>query len=140
VVVAWERQLHQAGSASALAVNTRYLVVHERRTRLVSLDPLDGSVRWDIPIGTWPRAVVISGPHCLVIPQNTGELLCLDLDNGERVWSVGLRGYVGHLVVAGDTVLVGGWRGYTPLHALDVDTGRLRWKRIVVRTRYFPYR
>jgi outer membrane protein assembly factor BamB len=126
--IRWERQLHQAGSASALAVTAGHVVVHERNTRLVSLDPVDGSVRWDILVGTWPRAVVVASAYCLVIPQNTRQLLCLDLDTGKRVWSFGLHRFAGHLVVAGDTVLVGGWRGYTPLHALEIETGRLRWE------------
>ncbi|MGW5641909.1 outer membrane protein assembly factor BamB family protein [Saccharopolyspora sp. NPDC003752] len=124
--IRWERRLHQAGSVLALAPG--HLVVHERNTRLVSLDPVDGSVRWDVPVGTWPRAVAIAGSRCLVIPQNTDQLLCLDLDSGERVWAAGPYGFVGHLVVAGDVVFAGGWRGYTPLRALDLETGRLRWK------------
>ncbi|RZQ59934.1 PQQ-binding-like beta-propeller repeat protein [Amycolatopsis suaedae] len=126
--VRWERRLHQAGASSALALAPGHLVVHERNTRLVSLDPADGSVRWDVPVGTWPRAVVITGRRCLLLPQNTGLVLCLDLDSGDRVWTAGPYGFVGHLVVADDVVFVGGWRGYTPLRALDLGTGRLRWE------------
>lgn len=125
--IRWERRLHQAGSGSKLALTPGHLVVHERNTRLVSLDPVDGSVRWDVAVGTWPRAVVIAGPRCLVLPQNTDQVVCLDLESGERVWAAGLYGYVGHIVVAGDLVFVGGWRGYTPLRALDAGTGEVRW-------------
>ncbi|WP_158842338.1 outer membrane protein assembly factor BamB family protein [Saccharothrix deserti] len=129
IEVRWERQLHQAGSDTGLAVAANgQVVVHERHTRLVCLDPVDGSVRWDIPVGKWLRALVATGRRCLVLPQDTDRLLCVDLDTGERVWSADLRGWTGHVVVAGDTVLVGGWRGYTPLRALDLATGQVLWE------------
>uniref|UniRef100_UPI0031DC90B5 outer membrane protein assembly factor BamB family protein n=1 Tax=Saccharothrix mutabilis TaxID=33921 RepID=UPI0031DC90B5 len=121
----WERPLHQSGQVSGVAVGDGCVVVHERRTRLVCLDAVDGSVRWDVPVGTWPRAVVVDGPRCLVLPQSPWQLVCLDVATGRREWTVELDGYVGHLVVAGRTVLVGGWRGYTPLRTFDVGTGRL---------------
>ncbi|MFI7121440.1 PQQ-binding-like beta-propeller repeat protein [Amycolatopsis sp. NPDC049868] len=126
--VRWERPLHQAGSPSAMAVTARHLVVHERNTRLVGLESADGSVRWDVPIGTWPRAVVVEEPYCLVIPQNDSRLRCLDVETGEDVWQVELGAFAGHVSVNEDVVLVGGWRGYTPLSAVDLHTGGLRWR------------
>jgi outer membrane protein assembly factor BamB len=122
--VDWTRQLHQAGTA--LAVTPGMLVVHERGTRLVGVDPDDGSTRWDVHVGTWPRALAVTGRRCLVMPQNADHLLCLDLETGERVWDCGLHPFTGHLVMDGDTILVGGWRGYTPLRVVDMATGRPR--------------
>ena len=124
----WERDLHQAGRAAGLALTAEHIVVHERRTRLVGLDPLDGAQRWDIPCGTWPRATVIVGDRCLVIPQNVPRLACLDVRTGEVLWNAQLATFTGHLVATRDTVLVGGWRGYTPLTAFDLQTGSLLWQ------------
>ncbi|WP_326824439.1 outer membrane protein assembly factor BamB family protein [Streptosporangium sp. NBC_01756] len=124
----WERQLHQRGSASALAVTEALVVVHERHTRLVCLDRHDCSVRWDVPIGTWPRAVVVAGDRCLVLPQDTDQLFCLDLTTGSAVWRAGLPQYSGHVVATAETVVVGGWRGYTPMLAFNVKDGRLLWR------------
>ena len=124
----WERNLHQAGYAAGLAVAAEHIVVHERNTRLVGLDPRDGAQRWDIPCGTWPRATVIVGERCLVIPQNIPRLSCLDVRTGEVLWSAQLPRSTGHLVATRDTVLVGGWRGYTPLIAFDLQTGSLLWQ------------
>ncbi|RSN63130.1 hypothetical protein DMH01_11005 [Amycolatopsis sp. WAC 04182] len=126
--VCWERPLHQAGSPSAMAVTARHIVVHERSTRLVGFEPADGSVRWDVPVGTWPYAVVIDGPYCLVIPQTISRLLCLDVETGEAVWQAEPGSLPGHVVVDEGLVLVGGWRGYTSLSALDLRTGAVRWQ------------
>ncbi|MFI9817219.1 outer membrane protein assembly factor BamB family protein [Saccharothrix variisporea] len=123
--VKWERPLHQAPGTVRPAIAPGRVVVHERGTRLVCLDAVDGSVRWDVPIGTWPRAIVIAGARCLVLPQLPRELVCLDLDTGRREWTVELDGFVGHLVVAGGVVLAGGWRGYRPVRLYDVESGRL---------------
>jgi outer membrane protein assembly factor BamB len=122
--ICWERPLHQAGRAAGVAVSDGVLVAHERCTRLVRLDPTDGSVCWDVSAGTWPRDIVLAGQRCLVIPQDTDRLLCLDLGTGERLWHADLRPFTGGLVVDGDVVLVGGWRGYTPARVVDLATGR----------------
>ncbi|MGW7531147.1 outer membrane protein assembly factor BamB family protein [Amycolatopsis sp. NPDC054798] len=128
IEIGWERPLHQRGVASGLAVTNGHVIVHERGTRLVSLDPEDGSVRWDVPVGTWPRGVVIAGDRCLVIPQDDPRLSCLDLATGRQIWSADVPAVPGHLVVSANVVLVGGWRGYTPLRAFDLATGQLRWE------------
>ncbi|TJZ41610.1 hypothetical protein FCH28_36550 [Streptomyces piniterrae] len=124
----WERRLHQRGRASALAVAGDHIVVHERYTRLVCLDRRDGSVRWDIATGKWPRGVVIAGDRCLVLPQNTDRLSCIDLATGSVVWCAALDSLSGHVVATTDTVLVGGWRGYRPLAAFDLRDGRALWR------------
>ncbi|MBD3145316.1 PQQ-binding-like beta-propeller repeat protein [Microbispora bryophytorum] len=123
----WERQLHQRGSAFALAVAQDCIVVHERHTRLVCLNRHDGSVRWDIPIGTWPRGVVIAGDRCLCLAQGSDQLSCVDLMTGSLVWQVGLPRYAGHVVATEDTIIVGGWRGYTPMAGFNLDDGRPLW-------------
>ncbi|MFD4206058.1 PQQ-binding-like beta-propeller repeat protein [Micromonospora tulbaghiae] len=126
VRVRWSRPSHMRGP-QAVAVASGYVVAHERATRLVGLSAATGDTHWDVPLGTWPRAVVVAGERCWALPQNRDEVDCLDLRTGALVWRAVVPPYTGHLVVAGDTVLVGGWRGYTALRALHRDTGTLRW-------------
>lgn len=125
--VLWERDLHQRGSGSALAVGDDCVVVHERWTRLVCLDRRDGSVRWDVPFGLWPRSVVVAGDRCFGIAQNIDALTCWDLRTGAVLWNVALPRFTGFITATDDTVLFGGWRGYTDLTALASDTGQRRW-------------
>lgn len=124
----WERPLHQPGQDTGLAWSEHAVVVHERLTRLVCLDPEDGSPRWDVPCGTWPRGVVIAGRRVLVLPQDRSELRCFDLATGERVWTTPVSELTGHLAVNDDVVLVGGWRAYTPVTAFGLTTGERRWR------------
>jgi hypothetical protein len=61
---------------------------------------------------------------------------------GQRNWGVEMPSFIGHVVVSQDTVLLGGWRGYTRLMALEVETGELLWEteHAATRTgkRWFP--
>lgn len=43
------------------------------------------------------------------------------------MWRVGLPAYSGHVVATTETVIVGGWRGYTPMAGFNLDDGRLLW-------------
>jgi outer membrane protein assembly factor BamB len=122
--ISWERPLHQAGSLSAVAIGDGVLVAHERHNRLVRVDPTTGSALWEARVGTWPRSVAIADQRCLVIPQDTDRLLCLDLATGEMLWHNDLRPVTGGITIDGDVVYVGGWRGYTPIRAVDLTTGR----------------
>lgn len=123
----WERRLHQRGSAKQLSPTSDQVVVHERCTRLVGLDRWTGSLRWDVSVGAYPRAVVTAGDRCLVIAQDSDRLFCLDVRTGDLLWNSELPRWSGHVVTTADTVLVGGWRGYTPLMAFDLQTGARRW-------------
>jgi outer membrane protein assembly factor BamB len=119
--------LHQPGAATAIAVTPGHVVLHARRSRLLSLDPRDGGVRWDVPIGAWPRAIEVDGGQCLVLPQDRDLLVCLDLATGGERWRAEVPRLTGHLALLGDAVLTGGWRGYTPLRIFDRSSGALCW-------------
>ncbi|MBP2579809.1 outer membrane protein assembly factor BamB [Streptomyces sp. PvR006] len=125
--VLWERELHQRGGASAFVVGPDCVVLHERRTRLVCLERVDGAVRWDVPLGTWPRAIVLAGDRVLVLPQTPYVLSCFDVRTGASLWSVPTPRWTGNLAVHSDTVVTGGWRGYTPMSGLDLADGGVRW-------------
>lgn len=123
----WERDLHQRGAHSAFAVGEDCVVLHERRTRLVCVERADGAVRWDIPVGTWPRAIVLTGDRVLVLPQQPDLLSCVDLGTGDVRWSIRTPRFTGHVTATEDSVVVGGWRGYTPMAGLGLADGRVRW-------------
>nr|WP_169750216.1 PQQ-binding-like beta-propeller repeat protein [Streptosporangium amethystogenes] len=71
---------------------------------------------------------MVTGDRCLVLPQDTDQLFCLDLPTGSVVWRAGLPQYSGHVVAIAETVVVGGWRGYTPMSAFDLKDGRSLWR------------
>jgi hypothetical protein len=52
-----------------------------------------------------------------------------DRRTGTLFWSRELRGINGWLHAFGSTVVVGGWRGYSDIVALDAADGTIRWTR-----------
>ncbi|MET9542205.1 PQQ-binding-like beta-propeller repeat protein [Streptomyces sp. NPDC006553] len=125
--VLWERELHQRGGASVFVVGPDCVVLHERHTRLVCLERADGAVRWDVPLGSWPRGIVLAGDRVLVLPQAPNLLSCIDLRTGASLWSAPTPRWTGNLAVHSETVVIGGWRGYTPMSGLDLADGGVRW-------------
>ena len=132
----WTRQLHQRGAPETLAVAGEHVVVHERRTWLVCIDRREGAVRWSARVGTRPYGVITAAPAIAsgpetrdsVLVQESGRLSCFRLTSGAEVWSVGLPRWCRGPVVAGGTVVTGGWRGYTPLSAFRLADGRPLWR------------
>ncbi|MEH1165216.1 PQQ-binding-like beta-propeller repeat protein [Micromonospora sp. CPCC 205539] len=120
--VLWSRPLHLRSSERALAAASGALVVAERHTRLVRLDPQSGAPLWETRVEDCWGTTVIAGERCLYLSQR-GVLHCVDLGSGQRAWSVpGL--WLHHYVsVSGSVVFVGGWRGYRPLTRVDLATG-----------------
>lgn len=124
----WERALHQRGAISSVLVADDHVLVHERTSRLVRLNRHDGSVTWDARVGDWPRNIVRAGDVCLVRPQSPDRLDCLDLATGSPRWRIGVSKWTGHVAVIADVVLIGGWRGWSPVRALDLRTGEQLWE------------
>ncbi|MET8088388.1 PQQ-binding-like beta-propeller repeat protein [Micromonospora sp. NPDC005237] len=109
----WSRPLHLRSGSQAMAVASGSLVVAERHSRLVRLDPRSGAELWEQRVEDCWGTAVIAGERCLYLSQ-AGVLHCFDLGNGQRLWStpgMSLRHYVS---VSGSVVLLGGWRGYHP--------------------------
>ncbi|MCI4062594.1 PQQ-like beta-propeller repeat protein [Micromonospora sp. R77] len=96
MAVRWSRLLHLRSSPATMAAGPDVLVVAERHSRLVGLDPTTGTLRWEQRVeDCWGTTAVADG-RCLHLSQ-TGVLHCFDLDNGDRLWStpgLGLRRYV----------------------------------------------
>ncbi|MEV7122371.1 PQQ-binding-like beta-propeller repeat protein [Kitasatospora griseola] len=122
----WERVLHQRGAATKAAVTDESVLVHER-TRLVCLDPADGTLKWEARVGHWPDALLVVGPRVLVLSPG-GALHCLSRSTGAAHWRAELPPWTRHLAVANGVALAGGWRGYTAQRAFDLADGRLRWQ------------
>ncbi|WP_088999044.1 outer membrane protein assembly factor BamB family protein [Micromonospora echinofusca] len=106
-----------------MAVASGSLVVAERHSRLVRLDPRSGEQLWEQRVEDCWGTAVIASECCLYLSQS-GVLHCFDLGNGLRLWStpgMSLRYYVS---VCGSVVWLGGWRGYHSLMRVALTDGR----------------
>ncbi len=126
--VIWRRDLHEQQSEQSSLLRSDLLITAERRSRLARLEVSTGAVVWDARVGATHGWLDVAGDHCLYLSQQS-HLQCIDLDSGVPRWDRTLEGIHGHLMAMDGVVLVGGWRGYTDLRALDVVTGRALWTR-----------
>jgi outer membrane protein assembly factor BamB len=125
----WSHDLHQRPPWDALLA-TRPLVTVERRNRLVRLDPDTGAMLWEVRVGG-PWGWLAGTPKLVGYLCERRWLSCVDVANGALRWErpLGEEGAIyGRLVATDEYLLVGGWRGYTPLHCLDSHTGAERWR------------
>ncbi|MGW0434509.1 outer membrane protein assembly factor BamB family protein [Micromonospora sp. NPDC003197] len=124
LTVLWSRLLHLRSSAAALAAASGVLVVAERHSRLVGLDPQTGAPLWEQNVEDCWGTTVVAGDRCLYLSQ-AGVLHCFDTHSGQRTWStpeLPLRHYIS---VSGSVAFLGGWRGYRPLTRVDLANGEL---------------
>ncbi len=120
----------------------------EQNDYVLALDVRQGKKVWSKPIGADVGNAYGSGPRGtptvdgdrLYALSSGGELVCLKIDNGARVWSVSLTGpgglgggrpvwnYAESPLVDGEQVICtpGGSRG--TLAALDKHTGKVLWR------------
>lgn len=125
--VVWRRRLHQRPNPQAFAVERDVVLVVERSSRLVRVDPMTGGAVWETRVSDTWGPLGIAGDRGCYVDQRLGELRCYDLADGQQLWSAELPRPGGYAVGAQHTVVTGGWRHYQPLTGFDLPTGRQRW-------------
>jgi hypothetical protein len=120
--ILWSRPLHLRSSPTAVAVTSDALIVAERHSRLVRLDPSSGALLWEQRVEDCWGTTVVAGQRCLYLSQ-TGVLHCFDLYSGRRMWSTPDLGFRHYVSLSGAFILLGGWRGYHPLMRVDLADG-----------------
>lgn len=100
------------------------LIVAERHSRLVRLDPGTGTLMWEQRVeDCWGTTAVAQG-RCLYLSQR-GVLHCFDLQSGRPMWSTPNLELHRYLSISGSVVVLGGWRGYHPVTRVDLASGAL---------------
>lgn len=122
----WRHDLNQRPTIRSI-VAPDLLLVQERQTFLTRLDPASGVPLWSAKVQNPFGWLAEDRNHVYYLNQHS-VVQCNERRTRAALWSTTLRGTNGWLVAAGPTVLVGGWRGYSPLTALDANTGEVRWQ------------
>ncbi|MEV0130361.1 PQQ-binding-like beta-propeller repeat protein [Dactylosporangium sp. NPDC050688] len=111
--IVWSRSLCIRSSATTVAASD-VLIVAERHSRLVRLDPGTGTLMWEQRVeDCWGTTAVAQG-RCLYLSQR-GVLHCFDLQSGRPMWSTPNLEIHRYLSISGSVVVLGGWRGYHPV-------------------------
>jgi outer membrane protein assembly factor BamB len=84
----------------------------------------DGTLLWRQAIGTVEHQPAIDG-DVLFVPLLDRQVVALNLQTGETLWSRTLEGEPGELLVVGGTVYLGA--GDKAFHTLDAATGAIVW-------------
>ncbi|MGW1449438.1 outer membrane protein assembly factor BamB family protein [Micromonospora sp. NPDC002411] len=122
LTVRWSRLLHLRSNETTLAAAPGALVVAERHSRLVRLDPETEAPLWEQGVEDCWGTTVVAGERCLYLSQ-AGVLNCFDMHSGQRSWSTPNLGLHHYISVSGSIAFLGGWRGYRPLIRVDLANG-----------------
>ncbi len=122
----WSFDTHQ--TVHAFAGTGGDIFVACRSSHLHCIEALTGESRWDAGVlNSWGWLAVDSS-RVYYLNQHS-RLDAFDRLTGAVCWSRQLNGMNGWLHAFGTTVVVGGWRGYTDILAMDAADGATRWVR-----------
>lgn len=110
-----------------MGIDTDLCVFAARRTWLVAVDALTGAERWSSKIRTTYGTIAFTASN-VVYQNGHREVLAFDRTTGEQVWSHQFADICGWLHAYDDTVVIGGWRGYSNIFGLDGSDGRVLWE------------
>lgn len=120
----WTYATHEV--VRSLLVDGEDCFVTGRNRYLLALHGATGEPRWSVRVlNTWGSLAATRG-RVFYLNQHS-RLVALDRETGDALWTRDLPNYYGWLHAYGETVVVGGWRGYTDIFALDAAEGGDRW-------------
>ncbi len=124
----WSHNLHQKASFGGTFFSPSLILTTGRTSRLMRLDSETGLPLWEAKIrDSWGW---LAANDTLALYLNQHKFLqCFALDTGVPIWERSLVGgnVFGYVVAQRRYLVTGGWRGYTPIHCLDAETGTLLW-------------
>jgi outer membrane protein assembly factor BamB len=131
----WSHNLHQRPNPWSIITPTLALVA-ERRTWMACIDSPTGAVRWTAKIEIPWGIMAVTPQHVFHLGSN---LRCFNRETGDLRWEyISPENYIGNVATTATGVLIGGWRGYTPLRCLDAATGEVRWVYLEIRNMQNP--
>lgn len=122
----WSYPIHHA--IGAFAADGPDCFVAANHNKLVSISSETGQVRWSASVES-PYGWLAFNDRSVFYLNQHAHLIAVDRKTGEPLWSRTLEGVSGWLHTLSTTVVVGGWRGYTDILAIDGDDGKTRWTR-----------
>jgi hypothetical protein len=128
----WKYQAHQRIQVATF--QNSYCFAAVRRTRIVCLDIVSGLEMWSAKVENPWGWIAVTKSHVFYLNQHE-KLIALSINDGSEIWSRHLSEYqegdmpvyFGWLHAFGDSIIVGGWRGYQDILCLNAADGTLRW-------------
>lgn len=122
----WSFPTH--GQVSTLGLASGLLIAPVRRSQVAAMEATTGAERWRARhLNVQWQELVPTGGQVFML-GGFEQLTALDVGTGTRLWQREVPRFSGWLHAVGSHLLYGGWRGYTPLHGADAQTGEVRWQ------------
>lgn len=122
----WTRDLHQR-TQRAISLTNFGIIVPERHSRLVRLNEVNGQALWEARINS-PWGWLTATDSRVVYLNQHSFLQCFDFATGQTLWEYDLPNpFNGYVAAKGRYLIVGGWRDYSPVTCLDIDSGATLW-------------
>jgi len=123
----WQRHLHFALNPKSVMIDGDSIYMTERVKKLSKIDAVSGETVWSNKITDGYGLLTTANGKLFYM--SSGDGLCsFAKDTGELVSQQKFRfPYLGYVKVCGNTILTGGWRGYTDLCAYDLKTNKPMW-------------
>jgi outer membrane protein assembly factor BamB len=122
--IRWRYPIHHR--VQVIDFSSSYAYFPASHSSIVCLDIRTGDERWRTKIRNVWGWLALSEKAVVYLNQHD-ELVVMSKDTGELWWTKKLGGIFGWVHAVADSVIVGGWRGYTDIHCFDISTGGHRW-------------
>ncbi len=130
----WKYATGGANTASPLVENdVVYVSCGFPHKCIYALSAFDGSLKWKVDVGQFVYSSPSIEGGMLCVGANDGKFYGLDPSTGEIKWQYGTKGriYFSSPLIENNTVYGASGEFDRDLHAFDVVTGQLRWKRAI---------
>lgn len=123
----WNRDLH--GSGGTMIVHQNKIIVAERNSKLVMLEPEGGKLIWEQNVTSIHGWLTANGNRIYYLDE-VRSLLIIDFTTGEFLNKLKFHyPYLGYVFVRKNFLITGSWRGYTDLMCYELNEKlRLKWK------------
>ena len=120
----WKHRSHE--TVMTMGADSGLCVFGERRTWLTAVECETGTECWSSKVQDTFGWLAFTRSNVVYLSGHR-DLRAFDRETGEQAWSRQLDGTNGWLHAFGDTVVAGGWRGYTDILGLDAADGSVLW-------------
>ncbi|VEP14603.1 hypothetical protein H1P_2740005 [Hyella patelloides LEGE 07179] len=123
--IAWRIKIHHIAHIITASDNKVFALANH--SKLLCLNSRTGEEYWSVNVINPWGWLALNSKTVFYLNQHD-FLMAFDIDSGQQIWPKKLESIFGWLHASENSVIVGGWRGYTNLFCIDATTGKICWE------------